>query len=197
MTVRTFRSFYTSQNWNPGYGHKVKMQGRLVSVMVDGKEMCDVEASIARLAATADPAKAHMAEVNERQRAVHRGTPAPQQPAPHQPAVGAAQSPAGSATYMQAKTAQKVYEAKNEQLEYEERVGKLVKKEDVERASFNAARFLRDGLTNCSRRLGATVAVLTTPDECAAAIEREHRALLQSWAKTMGVATPALQDPAA
>lgn len=66
--------------------------------------------------------------------------------------------------------------------------GELVRKADVDRASFEAARSLRDGIANCSKRLGATVAVLATPDECAGAIERELRALLVTWSRTMGVA---------
>ena len=100
-------------------------------------------------------------------------------------------------SYHAAKTLREAAEAQIARLKLAEMRGEVVKKSEVDRAAFDAARHLRDGLTNCSRRLGATVAVLTTPDECAAAIEREHRALLQSWAKTMGVASPAPQDPTA
>ncbi len=57
--------------------------------------------------------------------------------------------------------------------------GEIVEKRAVDKAAFEAARAMRDGLMNCSRRLGATVAVLSTPDECAAAISSEHRNLLQ------------------
>ena len=81
-------------------------------------------------------------------------------------------------------------EAQIARLKLAEMRGEVVKKTEVDRAAFDAARALRDGLTNCSRRLGATVAVLTTPEECAAAIAREHRNLLQSWAKTMAVQIP-------
>ena len=68
--------------------------------------------------------------------------------------------------------------------------GALVRRADVENASFAAARQLRDGLTNCARRIGAEVAPLSAPDECTRAIEREHRLLLQSWAKTMARQAP-------
>ena len=87
----------------------------------------------------------------------------------------------------QARTRREIAEANLAELREGELSGELVRREEVDKAAYKAARALRDGLTNCAKRLGATVAVLTTPDECAAAIEQEHRTLLQSWAKTMGI----------
>ena len=58
--------------------------------------------------------------------------------------------------------------------------GKYLLKADVEAAIYQAARGLRDGLMNCSRRIGADVAVLSDADACEALITREHRALLES-----------------
>lgn len=89
-------------------------------------------------------------------------------------------------THDQARTRREIAEANLAELKEGELSRELVRRADVDRAAFEAARALRDGLTNCAKRLGATVAVLATPEECAAAIEREHRALLQSWSKTMG-----------
>lgn len=100
-------------------------------------------------------------------------------------------------SYHVAKTLREAAEAQIARLKLAEMRGEVVKKTEVDRAAFDAARALRDGLTNCSRRLGATVAVLTTPDECAAAIEREHRNLLQSWAKTMAVQIPTSEGASA
>ena len=85
----------------------------------------------------------------------------------------------------QAKTRREIAEANLAELREGELSRELVRKADVDRASYEAARALRDGLANCSKRLGATVAVMTTPEECAAAIEREHRTLLQTWSRTM------------
>lgn len=39
---------------------------------------------------------------------------------------------------------------------------------------------MRDGLTNCARRIAADVAALTSAEDCEAIIDREHRALLDS-----------------
>ena len=99
--------------------------------------------------------------------------------------------------YHAAKTIRESAEARIAQLKLAEMRGQVVQKAEVDRAAFEAARALRDGLTNCARRLGATVAVLSTPDECAAAIEREHRTLLQSWARTMGAGESLISEGAA
>jgi hypothetical protein len=85
-----------------------------------------------------------------------------------------------------ARTRREIAEANLAELREGELSRELVRRADIEKASYEAARALRDGLSNCAKRLGATVAVLTTPEECAAAIEREHRTLLQSWSRTMG-----------
>jgi hypothetical protein len=53
-------------------------------------------------------------------------------------------------------------------------------KADVDSAAFEIARALRDGLMNCARRIAADVAPLSSAEECEAAIDREHRALLES-----------------
>ena len=91
----------------------------------------------------------------------------------------------------QARTRREIAEANLAELREGELSRELVRKADVDRASYEAARALRDGLANCSKRLGATVAVMTTPEECAAAIEREHRTLLQTWSRTMATPEPA------
>ena len=148
-----------------------------MTVIVGGKELVDVEASIARMAATADPGKGYMGDVNDRQRAASAGGAA--RSAPPERAAGATTA-SGNATYMQAKTAREVYEAKTAQLEYEERVGKFLKKDEVDSAIFEIARALRDGLTNCARRIAADVAALGSAEDCEAVIDREHRALLDS-----------------
>lgn len=195
MTTETARAFYRRQGWNPGYGHKVKSQGRLVTVNEGGKELVDVEASIARMAATSDPSKAHMAQVNEAQRNIHRGTTTPPplvQTSSYQPGTESSKN----ATYMQAKTAREVYDAKMSQLEYERESGKLVKKRDVDSAVFEISRALRDGLTNCARRIAADVAGIDNAPACETVVDREHRALLENMVKQFGALLNANQEEA-
>jgi hypothetical protein len=182
MTTETARSFYRRQGWNPGYGHKVKTLGRLVTVNVDGKELVDVEASVAKLAATADPAKSHMAEVNERQRALHRGTATPQ-PLPQTSGYQAGTSDSKNATYMQAKTAREVYEAKNAQLEYEERIGKLWKSENVKKVWIDKVSVARDSLLQIPARVGPIVAAQSDLQQVVVALEKEIRQVLEDLSR--------------
>ena len=62
----------------------------------------------------------------------------------------------------------------------------LLDKNEVDSAIFEIARAMRDGLTNCARRIAAEVSTLATADACEAVIEREHRALLDSMAHQIG-----------
>lgn len=173
MTTETARSYYRRKGWNPGYGHKVKTQGRLVTVVVAGKELVDVEASDARMAATADPAKAHMAEVNERQRAVHRGTITPPALPPMQERQSGMGDASKNATYMQAKTAREVYEAKNAQLEYEERVGKLLRADEVKSHLASKIASMREAFLQIPSRLVPVLAAESDPVKIHTALEGE------------------------
>jgi hypothetical protein len=163
MTTETARAFYARQKWNPGYGHKVKNQGRLVTVRIGDREFVDVEASLARLAATADPAKHYMADVNAAQRDRARSafpppaeTPTESRPAP--PAAQTTPDPAKATTYIQAKTAREVYEAKLSQLDYEERAGKLIRSDLVRAKLAKTFASLRDGLLQIPARLAPVLA---------------------------------------
>lgn len=180
MTTETARSYYRRKGWNPGYGHKVKTLGRLVTVVINGKELVDVEASDAKMAATADPTKGHMAAVNEQQRTMHRGTATPpplQQFNDRQPSMGDASK---NATYMQAKTAREVYEAKNAQLEYEERTGKLIRLDAVKATLAVAMATAREALLQIPSRLAPLLAADSDPANVQNVLHAEiHQALAQ------------------
>lgn len=85
-----------------------------------------------------------------------------------------------SSEYMAARARRESAEASIAEMKEAEMRGKYLVKADVDAAFFEVARALRDGLTNCAKRLAADVASLTTPDECEEVIEREHRALLEN-----------------
>lgn len=174
MTTVSLREYCRLKGWNPGYGHKLKTAGRLVMVTVNGKELVDFEASDARVAATADPAKGHMAEVNDRQRAAHR---------PNAPPASSAQKSgevSKNATYMQAKTAREVYEAKNAQLEYEERSAKLIRVDAVKTALAVAFTTTREALLQIPSRLAPLLAADGDPASVQNVLHAEiHSALHQ------------------
>lgn len=179
MTTESLRAFAARKGNAVSYWHKQKELGRLVMVDVGGKLLVDVEASEARLASTADPAKAHMHQVNERQRAIHRGTGEPPQlPAGDGPKGDASSSK--NATYMQAKTAREVYEAKSAQIDYEERTGKLIRTDAVRSALASVLSSTREALMQIPARLSPVLAAETDAAKVHDALQAElHQCLAQ------------------
>lgn len=94
--------------------------------------------------------------------------------------------PAGIPGYDSSRARREAAEATIAEIKLAEQAGKFLVKTDVDSAVFEVARALRDGLTNCARRIAADVAPLTSPDECEAVIDREHRELLESLAHALG-----------
>ncbi len=80
----------------------------------------------------------------------------------------------------EARTRREIAEASMAEMKEAEMRGKFLKKSEVDSAIFEIARALRDGLTNCARRIAADVAALGSAEDCEAVIDREHRALLDS-----------------
>lgn len=173
MTTESLRAFANRKGNAVSYWHGQKELGRLVMVDVGGKKMVDVEASEARIAATADPAKIHMAQVNEVQRVIHRGTVTPppltQAPASYQPGTDNSKN----ATYMQAKTAREVYEAKNAQLEYEERTGKLLRADEVKSHLASKIASMREAFLQIPSRLVPILAAETDAAKIHTLLEAE------------------------
>jgi hypothetical protein len=182
MTTESLRAFAARKGNAVSYWHKQKELGRLVMVDVGGKPMVDVERSDALIVATADPAKAHMASVNDGQRAMHRGNVTPP-PLPQGDSYRSNTTDSKNATYMQAKTAREVYEAKNAQLEYEERTGKLVKLDAVKRTWIEAVSGMRNALLQMPSRLGPVLAAESDPAVVMAALEAEVRQVLESLSR--------------
>lgn len=90
---------------------------------------------------------------------------------------------AGATTgYESARARREVAEAAIAEMKQAEMSGLYLVKEAVDAAVFEIARALRDGLTNCARRIAGDVAGEADADVCEEIIEREHRLLLQSMA---------------
>lgn len=110
---------------------------------------------------------------------------------PGEPAEGRETPSAEGSDYWAHKTRREAAEAQLAELKLAETSGRLVARADVERASFTAARIMRDQLAAASPRLAA--AVVGTPD--VVAIERviaaEHRAVLETFCRMLRVEVPA------
>ena len=168
MTTGSLRAFATwakAQGMSSdavSYYHRQKSAGRLVMVIQAGKELVDFEASLASLRATSDPDKAYMAEVNDRQREAHRGPAVAMIPGTTDDGIGDAEEPAGrarqSSTYMQAKTAREVFDAKMSQLDYERESGKLISADAMRSAWATKVANVRDALLQIPSRLAPVLA---------------------------------------
>ena len=89
----------------------------------------------------------------------------------------------GVEDFYSARTRDKIAEANLRQIEEAKELGRLVLKTDVEASVFEISRAIRDGLTNCARRIAADVAGLDNVPACEEVIDREHRALMQNMVK--------------
>lgn len=92
---------------------------------------------------------------------------------------------AGASEYARQRARRESSEADIAEMKAAEMSGKYLIKADVDAATFEVARALRDGLTNCARRIAADVAGLSSAEDCEVVIDREHRSLLESLARTL------------
>lgn len=96
--------------------------------------------------------------------------------------AGGPESPAKVPGYDTSRARREAAEAEAAEIKLAEMAGKFLLKADVEASMFEVARGLRDGLSNCARRIAAEVAALDNPEACEDVIERELQALLASMA---------------
>jgi hypothetical protein len=99
-------------------------------------------------------------------------------------------------TFESARIRRTIAEANLAELEESRIKGLHVEKAKVDAAFFEAARGLRDGMTNCSRRLAAEVATLGDPHACEAVISKELRHLLESFSQMLHqkISTPKTEE---
>lgn len=104
---------------------------------------------------------------------------------PSAPAPGGAESEGRIPNYDSSRARREAAEAHLAEMKEAEMAGRYLVKTDVDAAVFEIARAIRDGLTNCARRIAADVSALSTAEECEVVIDREHRLLLKSMAHTL------------
>jgi hypothetical protein len=88
----------------------------------------------------------------------------------------------GVSQYTKARAIREHYQARLAKLEYEERVGELLSKLDVETATFNMFRQFRDRMLNISDRAAAVLAAETDAGKCHEILAAEIRLALEAFA---------------
>lgn len=92
----------------------------------------------------------------------------------------------GAAQYTKARAIRENYLARLAKIEYEERVGSLVSKDEVQVASFNKFRQFRDGMLNIPDRVAAMLAAETDAAKCYEILSTEIRKALNEFADSNG-----------
>jgi hypothetical protein len=82
-------------------------------------------------------------------------------------AAGGAPAAGGHTSFAKFRSAREAYQAKLAQLDYEERAGKLVKKDEVEREAFDVSRQLRDRFLSLPQELAGTLVGMADEKEIA------------------------------
>jgi hypothetical protein len=88
----------------------------------------------------------------------------------------------GAAQYTKARAVREHYQARLAKIEYEERVGNLVPKDEVQVGAFNKFRQYRDGMLNIPDRIAAMLAAETDEARCYEIIATEIRKALNEFA---------------
>jgi len=92
----------------------------------------------------------------------------------------------GASQYTKARAVREYYQAKLARIEYEERVAKLVAKNEVQVAAFDKFRQFRDHMLNIPDRVAAMVAAETEAAKCYEVLANEIRRALNEFADSNG-----------
>jgi hypothetical protein len=95
-------------------------------------------------------------------------------------------SPFGASQYTKARAVREHYQARLAKIEYEERTGKLVSKDEVQVAAFNKFRQFRDHMLNIPDRVAAMVAAESDAAKCYEILAVEIRRSLNEFSDSNG-----------
>lgn len=167
MSVLSKSDFARKIDRSHQYVSSLIKKGLIVLTKQDGREMVEVEASLAKIAAYADPANnpaATMPRADGRTKTSvgmairQNGTPATEP----DPMSGQSST---TAQYQKSRAVKESYAARLRKVEFEEKMGMIVHKEGIEKASFGVARILREKLKAVPNRLAPKVTVVTDQKE--------------------------------
>lgn len=135
------------------YVNKLVQQGKIPT---DEKKRIDPDVADSVLAQLADPARRLNGDAENEN-----------EPLPAEEFETEEPQTNGHTSFAKFRSAREAYQAKLAQLDYEERAGKLVKKEDVEREAFDISRLLRDIFLSIPQEVAGTVVGMNDEKEIA------------------------------
>lgn len=168
MTAVTQSEFAKRMGFAKSYVTALKHAGRLV-MTPDGK-LVEVEASQARIAATADPQRDDVAARHAQRREAPQTEPANDK-------IGS--------SYQAARAVKEKYAALNAKLEYEKASGDLIPKADVDFVLNDYGATLRSMMETMADRLAPIIHPLQTMEETHAALSEAAEDVLREMSETM------------
>lgn len=193
MSRVTQIEFARQQGWSRSYVTQLKAAGRLV--MADG--MVDVEASLALIDRTADPARDQVAGRHAKNRAAKAitldaegGCASGGKKIAPEPQNGAGKSTLEaekvSDSYSKSRALKEFYAAQTAKAMYEKEVlGKLCDAADFDRAGAGLGAVLRTKLEGLSDRLAPVLAPVSTVEEIHALLVESHESILNEIANEL------------
>lgn len=173
----TLRAFARILDKSPSYITELKGAGRLV--LGEGGKV-DVDASLALIRETADPAKDG---VSARHAAARDGTGADAAPEYEAPAGGQSGGSSIGSTYQAARAVKERYLAMEAKRAYEQAIGKLMEASHVEAVVVDAVARLRARLELLASTLGPELASVTSEAACTARIAESVEYALEETAR--------------
>lgn len=171
MTIASQSQFAAAQGWSRSYVTQLKQAGRLV--LQDGQ--VDVEASLARIAETADTNRddvaARHAAARQAQAASDTGTSLVDEKV--------------SATFREFRARKMRADAEKAELERDQLQGKLVLASDVARAGGEAGTYLNTALFNAADRLAPELAPETDALRVHALLVETFESVLEEFARRL------------
>lgn len=171
MTTGSFSDYARHIGASPAYVSKLKAKGRLVTREVDGKEMVDFELSDRLVRNTADLSKLRNGENAQRDRP------------PSAPLAPLADVGRADVLFRQAQTQERVYNAKLAELDYRERVGELVRLDEVKAEQSRLLASIREVFLQMPSRVTPLLAAASGPADIEAVLRKEIAAALQMIAE--------------
>jgi hypothetical protein len=178
MTAVTQAEFARTLNVNRSAITRWKQAGRLV---MQG-DLVNVESSKALLAQTADPNRDDVAERHAAYRAQRDGSPPPAPSAPQQAATIDENEEGGGLSYQAARAVKEKYAALKARADYEQQIGSLLAREDVDAAVKFIGAATRSRLLTLADRLAPIVTAIQVQADAHAEIDAEVRNVLTGLA---------------
>lgn len=179
MSVLSKSDFARKIDRSHQYVSSLIKKGLIVLTKEGGREMVEVEASLSKIAANADPANnpaTTMPRADGRTKTSvgmsirQGGTPVAE------PDGGQSST---TMQYQKSRAVKESYAARLRKVEFEEKMGTIVHKEGIEKASFGVARILREKLKAVPNRLAPKVTVVTDQKENFIILQEEMESVIK------------------